>query len=84
MCYACAQEMEELFEDIKAKPLRFEEGEQVMCLMPESAPGSKFVKGTILEQWVDGAPYLISIDGPEGIEILVPEDTNKYVCEVQV
>lgn len=53
--------------------LRFEIGDVVFAKLKQ------WRKGTIVDTWVKGNPYLIKIDGPNNLEVYGPEDTDVYV-----
>jgi len=63
-------ELREIFESCKAKPLRFKVG----TLVKANAGG--WSKGTIIKLWDDGNPYRIRLDN--GREVWCPDDNDNY------
>lgn len=63
-------ELQGIFESCRALPLRFKVGDLV-----EANVGG-FVKGTIIELWDEGNPYMIRLI--DGNEVWCPEDTDLF------
>eukprot|EP00588_Corethron_pennatum_P021885 CAMPEP_0194333000 /NCGR_PEP_ID=MMETSP0171-20130528/61274_1 /TAXON_ID=218684 /ORGANISM="Corethron pennatum, Strain L29A3" /LENGTH=461 /DNA_ID=CAMNT_0039095089 /DNA_START=136 /DNA_END=1524 /DNA_ORIENTATION=+ len=70
------EELAVIFEDCKASPLRFKEGDLV------TANCGKWEKGTVIQTWWEGNPYMIRLES--GREIWAPIDTDEYCLKGHV
>jgi len=67
------EELKEIFETCKAKPLRFKVGTSVTVKAGISE------RGTVIKLWDEGNPYRIKL--VDGRELFCPEDIDAYCCK---